>query len=174
MLFDIYSRLGSLITFLIAVAGFVISVCVCIKDIVVNRRSLQLDIVGLCAFQSSLAAIVSIANRSRLPITVTGITLMAGSREIPCLTVPKQIIQVDHRRNGIIYKSDVKMTSDFPAVLQGLGGRSLYLLFEELPDTSQIASTGVTLRVFSNRGRPVEKRFQHVQVHPDLKTLFQL
>lgn len=173
-MFEIYSRLGAQVTFWIAVAGFVISCASVVKGIVVNRRHLTIRVLGVCRYEAKMALILSASNGSRLPIAITDIRLAHNRLEYPCEPVSKSLIELRRAHGNQVYKTVEKTSTSLPENIPGLAGRQLYVLFEGLPDSFQMSSSSLILAICSNRGRLKKKKFSHVKVAPDLKTLFQL
>ena len=171
MFFDPASPLSSRITFVIAVIGCVLSVLSWAKDILVSRRSFDIHALGVVPAGASTFVFLSFSNRSRLSITITGISCVVGRNLYPCATISRKAFEINRKNGTSVCETQQINTTPFPVFVPGLGGQQMLLHFEALPEALPCAATEWTVRVFSNRGRPVKMKLQLPQDPFDLHTL---
>ena len=167
MLFDPTSSVSVKVTFAIAVAGFILSLLSWIKDIVTSRKKISIRVISARSTGTSTLAFLMFSNKSRLPITVTGISCKVSGEYCPCLSLSRLALKVRHSGGET---RDIYSTP-FPLTVPGLGGQQLLILFEDLPKALADSSTVWTVRVFSNRGRPVQMKLQLPEAPFDLATI---
>ena len=145
-----------IVTFIIAIVGFLLSLTSWIKDFVTQRVRLDVRISAANANSScpGIFCFLAIANRSRLPILITNIEIAQSGGQTACVPVPKRVLE--HTRT--IGKEVVERRSEYstamPVQLQSLGGAMILVLFESLPEAIPTDATSLNLVICTNRGKP--------------------
>lgn len=137
------------ITFLIAVVGFVISLYNFFAALRQNRIRLSIDIahvfrIGHCD-KCPEALHVKIINLSYRPVIISRLTVSntAGIRTFGSFR--REVLRIEHQRNGEIYQRDIWMSDTLPIKLEGNGYADLLLLADEtgwfvMPDSENVVS----------------------------------
>ena len=144
------------ITFAVALAGLLLSAAIWIKDIISQRRDLRGRLLEVMICADYMTAFILLENRSRLAIAVTQIELQSGDLWIPCAQTPECILTF--RNNTEVYRR--VYSNELPIQIVGLGGSYAKLVFHHLPMIPEAASTHLTLRISTNRGKPFEISLQ--------------
>lgn len=144
------------VTFWIAIAGFVLSLTSWIKEILVNRKNLRANILELHAKDSAAFLRLMINNKSRLPISISGINLVTDFQQCPCTTVPKYVTCNIRFIGGKQVSRSEEYSTALPIQISGLGGTNALVLFEGLPREIPCSSKYLTLVIYTNRGNPEE------------------
>lgn len=148
------------ITLVIAIIGALGTIVTAITKIWNNRVKLDITFAGIMDIELKDAALIylMISNQSRLPISITAISVLHNDFFLQCETIP----QIAYRNN--VVNSDFRYTLTFPIDIQGLCSASGYILFEFAPDTFQQFSNTVNLRISTNRGKVIEIEQTYEQV----------
>lgn len=118
-----------------------------------QRRKISLSIHYYSYKNRSLLMYVSFTNCSRLPISITNVSIVQNDICYPCVYIPAKVLDYAHRiGKGTVGYKEI-MSIQFPVYLSALAGSSGYLYFDTLPDTYPDAPKEVTLEVSTSRGR---------------------
>lgn len=147
------------ITFALATFGSVGTVW----NILQSRRkiSLKLNYFGYNKQKRIALANIQIANKSRLPISVTDVRLKIGGNYYPCKKYPVLADSSKHEWGKNVSVKDF-YSLQFPLSMLALGGTGGYLVFDVPQEIDVPLSKPLTFSVSTNRGRPFE-----VQLLPD-------
>lgn len=145
-----------IVTFVIAIAGFLLSLTSWIKDFITQRVRLDVRISAANANsrRPGIFCYLAITNRSRLPITITNIVLDQESGQTACVAVPKHVIERTRKEGNIVVDRQSERSTAMPVQLQSLGGAMILVLFESLPEAVQTDATSLNLVICTNRGKP--------------------
>ena len=144
------------ITTVIAVAGFVISLCTAISSWAAKRRRLRFAIYSARGAKDTVYFRLGVENLSQLPVAISRVQIKINGAWFDCTPLPA-IVQEHVRRSGKdIISRETVYSSALPIDLGPLGAFKGTLLFEGLPCLPEKSETVVTLRVSTNRGRAFE------------------
>jgi len=143
-------------TFIIAVAGFLLSLISWIKDFIAQRVRLDVRISAANANSRhpGIFCFLAVTNRSRLPITITNIVLDQKAGQTACAAVPKHVLERTRQEGDVIVDRQSERSTALPVQLQSLGGAMILVLFESLPEAVPADATSLNLVICTNRGRP--------------------
>lgn len=144
------------ITFWIAVASFLMSLASWVKDAVTQRMRLESHIVLCHTAPNSPAAYLYlvVANKSRLPLTITDIALVIGGKEVHCVSRSKLVSTKSLHRGKEIIEQTSEYSTPLPIQIMGLGGSTVLSLFENLPEKIPPDASSLNFSIYTNRGRP--------------------
>ena len=145
-----------IVTFVIAIAGFLLSLTSWIKDFVTQRVRLDVQITtaGRNEALSAIFCYFAIANRSRLPISITNIELSQPGTQIACVPVPKLVFEGLRKEGSYVVERRPEYSTAMPVQIQSLGGVTVLAQFEHLPEKIPADATSLNLVICTNRGRP--------------------
>lgn len=160
------------ITFLIAVVGFVVSLYNFFAALRQNRIRLSIDIAHVFRIgygnKCPEALHVKIINLSYRPVIISRLTVSntAGIRTFGRFR--REVLRIEHQRNGEIYQRDIWMSDTLPIKLEGNGYADLLLLADETgwfvsPDSENVVSVCTPQKTI--RCKPLIQNFS------DAKTL---
>lgn len=118
-----------------------------------QRRKILLSIHYYNYKNKSLIMYVSFTNCSRLPISITNMSIVQNGICYPCVYVPTKVLDYTHTIGKEIVGHKEIMSIQFPVSLLALAGSSGYLYFDTLPDTYPDDPKEVTLEVSTSRGK---------------------
>lgn len=145
------------VTFGIAVAGFLMSLGSWIYTFVTQRKRLSFKI-QVFKYKENLAYMyLMIENRSRLPVSITGIFLKQGKNRTSCTQIPKTVLSTTRKtacNTDVVYQ----YSTAIPIQLSSLESVSCIVLFEDIPEVVQSSATHLTFQISTNRGRKVKRK----------------
>ena len=162
-----------ILTLIIAIAGFLMSLISWVRDIVTQRVRLDVQITGANTNTKNpgLLCYLSIVNRSRLPITITSLAISQSEVLTYCVPVPKRVLEHTHKIGNTVVEYKSAYSTPLPIQLQGLGGMLVLTQFEGLQEAIQTDSKSLNLVVYTNRGRPKKMTLQLPEELTDLRTM---
>lgn len=160
------------LTFAIAVAGFILSATIWAKELVSQRKNLSGRILDITVYNNFVVLRILFENRSRLPIAITQIELVINGQRFACSQTPKLVFERMERTNGKVTESTKEFSVRLPIQIAELGANESLVFFGHLPATPQDDATHLTLRLSTNRGKPIEMRFELPAGWADRKTEF--
>lgn len=145
-----------IVTFVIAIAGFLLSLASWIKDFITQRVRLDVRISAANANprHPGIFCYLAVTNRSRLPITITNIALDQEAGQTACVAVPKHVVERTRKEGNVVVDRQSERSTTMPVQLQSLGGAMILVLFESLPEAIPTDATSLNLVICTNRGRP--------------------
>ena len=123
-----------------------------------NRKNLKMHIVGhrFSEDNHSLLIYTMFENKSRLPISITGIYVEIGNVLYSCEKIPIVTFEETVRnRNQIISRREYRSMT-LPISIPELGGTSGYVYFEFPATSEQLPSTHLNFQLSTNRGKIVQ------------------
>jgi len=117
-----------------------------------QRKKISLSIHYYSYKNKSLLMYVSFTNCSRLPISITNVSIVQSNICYPCVYIPTKVLDYTHKIGKEIASRKEIMSMQFPVYLCALAGFSGYLYFDTLPDTYPDAPKEVNLEVSTSRG----------------------
>ena len=147
------------VTFAIALIGCLGSLYTLISASVANRQNLDFRILGHFIPESqSIILYISFENKSRLPVSITGISVIYNEIPYPCQEIPVKVYETTTRRNRTeILSHHEYFSMSIPIFLPGLGGTSGYVYFEAPEEIFQPDTTHLTFQVTTNRGKAIKR-----------------
>ena len=148
------------ITTILAIFGAIGSLYTFISTFIVNRPHVDIEIEESVPAKDSLILYISLCNKSRLPISITDITIWNNGIQYSCCHVP-EIVSFFNRKlnNKEIYNEAIK-TLPFPITLSSLAGTSGYLYFVFPLQNFETSPKSLTFEVSTNRFHKLEKTFE--------------
>lgn len=148
----------SQVTFWIAIAGFLMSLISWIKDFATQHKRLSARIMYLGTSSRSAHMYLMIENKSRLPISITGVELILDKQAYPCVPFPKIVFIRNLKTAGEVSHSQPEYSTQIPIHIPSLGAVTALLLFDPLVQTPLPDATQLTLAISTNRGKKVKMR----------------
>ncbi len=132
-------------------------------NILQSRRkiSIKLNYFGYNKEKKIALANIQIANKSRLPVAVTDISVKISQNYFPCKKYPVLADSSKHEWGKNVSVTDF-YSVQFPMAMLALGGTGGYLVFDIPQEIDVPLSKPLTFSISTNRGRPFE-----VQLLPD-------
>ena len=140
------------ITFVIAVAGFAIS----LFNLAHRRKSIIARILKLRCNDEILYSYIAFENHSELPIAITRIALEIDGNFYDATPIPKRIITRTRRIGKEIISRHEEYSTAIPMQLPSLGATTFLVVFEHLPTYPVADPTQVTLLTGTNRGKALK------------------
>lgn len=131
---------------------------------IASRKNLHIkiaDMVYRTDIQTFIIVII-FENRSRLPISITEITLSAGENELYFEPFPRCVSEYFHKKRAEVVDKKFLYNLSLPVSLSQLGAESGHLLLDISQEDFEKLPTQLTLKVHSTRGR-VQKKQLSVQ-----------
>lgn len=146
------------ITLVLSIFGSLGTVFTIFYNIVINRKNLNVRIVGYrYSDKKSLLLYIAFENRSRLPISVTGINVMINGIWYSCAEPPITVLNETFRTGKIVTSHHEYKSLALPISLTSLGGTSGYVYFEFPEALFQTDATQLKFLINSSRGVVTEK-----------------
>lgn len=148
------------VTFIIALAGFLMSFVSWIYVFTKERKKLSIKAItydsgyrnGDVTGTELRFFYVIIENKSRLSISITDIAVLYNEDIFHCSPVAVQMLSVTGRTKGQVVGRKATDSLAMPINIQGLCAQSGYLLFASPKHTLPTDATEVTLQVATTRG----------------------
>lgn len=154
------------ITTAISFAAFILSVGQLLYSLMTSRRAITIRILEYCPREEATYFLVSVENRSRLPIAITRIILDVDAG-VDCAATPKWIgterhTKTEHLSDGnwtkIVDGEYVRYSLALPICLPSLGAVSGDVWFDVGKASLPLDATHLNFRVHTNRGRLRKRR----------------
>lgn len=147
---------------IISILAFLLSSILAIHQLYFERRQLKIRIVEAYRNSANVHFLMVFENRSRLPISITKISLCVGGG-IECEHLPKMI---GIERYAYFRDCPPKLAEiyslEVPIVLQGLGALGGYILFDDPVPALPVDAKSATFLIQASRGsaKRIELDFQ--------------
>lgn len=146
------------ITFALSIFGSLGTAFTMIHTFLTNRKRLQMKIIGhIFGDTKMLIVYAAFENKSRLPISITDISVKIGDIYFPCVQPPIVACEETERVNGMITSHRECTSLAIPINVASLNRTSGYICFEFPPNAFQPDATELIFSVVSNRGKVFEK-----------------
>ena len=125
-----------------------------------SRVRIDMKVIKYGHSENKILIYVAFYNKSRLAISINGISLKISDTYYSCTELPTR---VDHRTYYIgkeITGQSNYFNMNMPINISGLAGTSGYILFELPKDTDILESNQMTFLISPNRGSAIEKKCQ--------------
>lgn len=152
------------ITFALAVFGSVGTLLSWICTICANRKNIGVQISKAYFCNNTVLTHIIIDNKSRLPITITQISLISDKSNYACFNIQTRIYNGVTKQNDVILDTKTIISPKFPIEIGSLGGTSCYPFFELPPEDFEKLSTDLTLQFHTNRGMIKKKKLSFQRV----------
>ena len=151
------------ITFVIAVAGFAIS----LFNLAHRRKSISARILKFRAYGTKTYAYIAFENHSELPIAITRITWKLNGHSYEATAVPTRVITRTHTSGRKIISRREEYSTALPMQLPSLGAATCLTYFEQHPALPSADSTQVSFEVGTNRGKALKMSLELPQAWAD-------
>ena len=147
------------ITFALSIFGSLGTLFTLIHTFFINRINLQMTISGhLFGDTKMLVIYASFVNKSRLPISITDISVKIGDIYYPCVQPPIVTLKETEKVNDVIISHKETNSLSMPINVASLSGSSGYICFEFPEVAFRPDATDLIFSVSSNRGKVFEKK----------------
>lgn len=148
------------LTLALSIFGSVGTLASFLFSVLKNRKNINVEIVGrrFSDNPSFLLVYTLFENNSRLPISITGISVKLDSIWYPCEKIPIVTLTETTRQNGEITSHHEHRSLSFPIFITGLGGTSGYVYFEFPESSLSPNTTHLNFLISTNRGKAIEKK----------------
>lgn len=150
-----FHTMSIIITFWIAVLGFLMSLASWIYTFITTRQNLSLEISQLKTGDNVTFCFMHFVNHSRLPISITRIQIINDNAITDCTTIPCLVCQATRSIGKTITSQKDFYSLQIPIDISTLGATSGYVLFEGAPAVLRSEATTVTFLICTNRGKKV-------------------
>lgn len=149
------------ITLVLAIFGSLGTLFAWVYNFLHNRKNISFHIVGnrysdFC--KSSLLLYMTFINNSRLPISITSISVNVNGAYHSCQEIPITTFEETTRCKGEILTHHEYKSLPLPIVITGLSGTSGYVYFEFPEEKPQLDAKSLIFRVSTNRGKAIERK----------------
>lgn len=148
------------ITFIIAIAGFLISIYNLLNGIFTQRRNLRFRLYGIKSYKDVTFLHIGIENKSRLSVAITHMFLMLDSGKYPCAAEPTLLCTNTLRQGNEVLSEKRTFSTAFPITIPALSAQSAYILFERMRELPSDEATHLNFEVCANRGRPMRMKLE--------------
>lgn len=149
-----------IVTFLIAVAGFAMSMASWVHTFVTQRKKFDVEIVAAKSYADVTYLHLIIQNKSRLPVAITRISLLLNGMWFNCTPIPVMVSATERKRGSEVIKRTEEYSTALPIQLSSLGATNCLVLFEGLPYLPSDDATHLTLSIYTNRGKAVKRSLE--------------
>lgn len=146
------------ITFILAVFGSVGTLVSWTCAALSTRKNINVRITKAYLCKNSILIHIIIDNKSRLPITINRISLVADNTIFSTFDIQTQIFKSVTKQNNEITNAQVILSPAFPIEISSLGGTNCYPYFELSPEVFETLSTELTLQFHTNRSMVKKKK----------------
>lgn len=123
-----------------------------------KRLIIQLSDIAYRTDIKTLVIVIVFENRSRLPISITDVTLIAEEKELSFEPYPRCVAKYSHKEGSEVVDRKFLYNLAFPVSLAQLEAASGHLLLDISQEEFEKLPTQVTLQVRSTRGRVQKKQ----------------
>lgn len=145
------------ITFVLATIGSLGTIVTWIVLLMKNRVNFSVKTNGYFSSSKGLLLHVQIINNSRLPLNITGFSISVQSTEIFASAISRKVFESKVKHNGVIVEHEKQYSLPLPISLASLYGTSGYVYFEYPEGMSPHLANTVTVKVYANQSKVVEK-----------------
>ena len=146
------------ITFVLALIGSVGTNTTWLFSYISNKRNISIRPIAYNSKNNIILFYLFFENRSRLPISITALSILLDGTCYPCRYQPEKVISHQRTVGGKVVNSQDYYNINFPVQLSSLGSSSGYVLFVIPPEVLIPDSKTVTFQVSSNRGNAFEMK----------------
>lgn len=148
------------ITSVLAIIGSIGTIYTFLTNFILNRPHINIELIEYNETKDSLVLYLSIYNFSRLPISITDVTVWNNGIPYSCSHVPQIVCLLTRKNNqNEIYHEAIKSLT-LPINLSSLAGTSGYFYFVFPLKNHKIDSKSLTLEVSTNRSRKFQKTLE--------------
>ena len=142
------------------ILGFIMSLTAWIYTLHSNRVNLKVSIYDIKSFEETTFLNMLFVNNSKLPISITNISVIINDRTIKCTTASKIIYENVRKSGKEILGVDIQRSASLPIQIQALNAVREFILFENLQELPKSSATHLTFLISTNRGKLIEKSLQ--------------
>lgn len=149
------------ITLALAILGSLGTLFTWAYNFLQNRKNISVHIVGhrYSDFdENSFLLYMSFVNNSRIPISITSISINVDGIYHSCQEIPITTFEETTRCKDKILSHHEYKSMPLPIALAGLSGTSGYVYFEFPEGKLQSDATHLIVQVSTNRGKAIEKK----------------
>lgn len=146
------------ITFILALVGSIGTVSGWVYSFATSRKNISINVIAYSALQDKVLFYLSLANKSRLPISITALSVQIDGVYYPCKHIPQKVASTQRTVNGKIVSSYDYFSLQIPIELGSLGSTSGYILFVLPKGVCMPDSKTLNLQISSNRGKAIETK----------------
>lgn len=146
------------ITFVLALIGSLGTIATWLFSYISNKRNISIRPIAYNSKDNKILFYLSFENRSRLPISITALSILLDGAYYPCRYQPQRVISHQHTVGGKVVSSQDYYNLNFPVQLSPLGSNSGYVLFVIPREVLMPDSKTATFQVSSNRGNSFEMK----------------
>lgn len=152
------------ITFFLACIGSLGTIAGWGYAYITTRKNFNVRVIAYQSKQNLALFYLSFENKSRLPISITALSVHIDGVYYPCKYIPQKVTSSQHTVNGKVVNFQDYFSIQFPIELGSLGSTSGYVLFV-LPKGVRIPDAKtLTFLISSNRGKAIEKKLSLDQI----------
>lgn len=156
------------ITFLLAFIGSAGTIVGWGYAYITTKKKFCIRVIAYQSKQNLALFYLAFENKSRLPISITAISVHIDGVYYPCKYIPQKVTSSQHTVNGKVVSSQDYFSIHFPVELGSLGSTSGYVLFVlpkgiRMPDAKTL-----TFLISSNRGKAIEMKLSLDQISDSL------
>ena len=141
------------ITLALAIFGSAGTLISWISRIVSSRKSVSISIGRIYEPDKCFSCFLIFENKSRLPISITSISVLIDGVSFPCVSIPHAAYTITEKTGSTVTRYKEFPGLSMPLNLSGLSGSSGFLDFDIPQEYLQKLSTPLILQVATNRGR---------------------
>ncbi|KJJ77622.1 hypothetical protein [Clostridium sp. FS41] len=146
------------ITFILAFIGSIGTISGWAYSFATSRKNIAVNVIAYKVRQDKALFYLSFTNKSRLPISITALSVQINGVYYPCRHIPQKVVSTQRAVNGKIVSSYDYFSIQIPIEIGSLGSTSGYVLFV-LPKGVYIPdSKALNLQISSNRGKAIEMK----------------
>lgn len=123
-----------------------------------HRVSIECTVAEYCPTKAALVLYVSFVNHSRLPVSITDISVWNNCILYSCVHTPEVVKTVSRSLNGSQTFQQPIFSSPLPINIPSLSGTSGYVYFLFPQENFEADSTSLTVELSTNRHLTLRKR----------------
>lgn len=146
----------TIVSTVISVLAFLMSLGSWVYTFIHQRRRLNVTLEAHQLLPKSLVLLLIFENKSRLPISITRISLLAGTEMLH--SIPQSVAFFMTVKNQGRPNEEKKeyCSTEQPINLGSLGAQSAYVFFRDYRQTLPEVPTRLTLELCTNRGKAIQ------------------
>lgn len=147
----------NIFTFVLALIGSLGTAYSVIMTFYWHRISVDCSIVEYCPTKDAFIAYMSFTNNSRLPISITDISIQNNCISYSCVHTPEIVKTVSRKLNTKQSYQEAIHSTPLPINLPSLSGTSGYVYFLFPQENFEVSSKSLTVELSTNRHMTLRK-----------------
>jgi hypothetical protein len=151
-----------IVLFVVSGLAFIMSLSSWVHTWTTQRRNLEISIIKYYKVSEYHYFMLSLENRSRLPITISRFKAMFGGEAVQCSLTPIIVKETTRTYGNSAVERTNLFSAQFPLAIGSLGGISEIIVFQNSQEEPEDSPTHWIFQVYTNRGRSFQVKLPRV------------